>query len=178
MFVEIIKPIMKKISFLLCLFVAFTVYNCQNETLDDDLLGITDSNNPNNPSGSTEGLAGEWELISFTSTVSSVTNIAGADVESNVAIESTTTDYTMIFTNSTFTAEGSYTYNTDISTAGVNSSDSYTLEDVTGSGSYTTSGNTMTVSGAFYEFTYEGVEQPDLDADQTVQLELQIMETH
>jgi len=172
MFVEIIKPIMKKISFLLCLFVAFTVYNCQNETLDDDLLGITDSNNPNNPnnpSGSTEGLAGEWELISFTSTVSSVTNIAGADVESNVAIESTTTDYTMIFTNSTFTAEGSYTYNTDISTAGVNSSDSYTLEDVTGSGSYTTSGNTMTVSGAFYEFTYEGVEQPDLDADQTVQ---------
>ena len=172
MFVKTINSIMKKISFLLCLFVAFTIFNCQNETLDEDLLDITNPSTPGSPSGSTEGLVGEWELVSFTSTVNTLSNAAGTEIESNVDIESTTTDYTMIFEASTFSAAGSYEYNTDLTVAGTNMTDSYLLEDVTGSGSYTTNGNTMTVDGAFYEFTYEGVEQPDLDADQTVQFEI------
>ncbi|MGR7814081.1 hypothetical protein [Lacinutrix undariae] len=163
---------MKKISFLLCLFVAFTVFNCQNETLDEDLLDITNPGVSGNPSGSTEGLVGEWELVSFTSTVNTLSNAAGTEIESNVDIESTTTDYIMIFEASTFSAAGSYEYNTDLTVAGTNITDSYLLEDVTGSGSYTTSGNTMTVDGAFYEFTYEGIEQPELDADQTAQFEI------
>ncbi|WP_299129192.1 hypothetical protein [uncultured Winogradskyella sp.] len=140
---------MKKIVKLFCLFSLLTAFSCENEPLDDGIE--TGAIN-------TEGLIGAWDLVEFSSSLSTSTNFEGQIIASEVEIESTTVDYVVNFTASSFIANGSYSYVTDIVANGVEiSGEAYNLENVSGSGNYSTNGNEITIDGSFFEFEFEGM---------------------
>ena len=139
---------MKKLLALFCLFSLLTAFTCENEPLEDDF----DTSFENTD----DDLLGDWILVEFSSSISTVTDFAGQVIESDIDIESTTVDYTLNFTENNFTTNGSYSYVTDIVANGFEvTGEPYTLENVSGSGSYSTNGNEMTVDGSFFEFEFD-----------------------
>ena len=48
----------------------------------------------------------------------------------------------------------------------------YTLEDVTGTGNYSINGNEMTIDGAFFEFTFDGMDSSAFEEEQTVTFQI------
>jgi len=154
---------MKKILSLLCLFTLFFAFTCENEPLDFDAeTGGTDSD-----------LLGEWNLVEFDVQVSTSANFQGQDISSNIEVYSTTVDYTVNFTENNFTTNGSYSYVADVVANGMNiEGESYTLDNVSGSGSYSVTGNEITVDGSFFEFSFEGANFAEFDEEQTVMFQI------
>ena len=141
---------MKKFLALFCLFSLLTAFTCENEPLEDDFDTSFENTN--------DDLLGEWILVEFSSSIQTVTNFAGQVIESDIDIESTTVDYTLNFTANNFTTNGSYSYVADVVANGFEvSGEPYTLENVSGSGNYSTNGNEMTVDGQFFEFEFNGM---------------------
>ena len=151
---------------LFCLFSLLTAFTCENEPLDDiDDTGSTTTVETD--------LVGTWNLVEFDAILNTATTFEGLSFTSDIAIVSTDVDYVLVFTESAFTTNGSYSYNTDIEVDGASlGSDSYTINDVSGSGTYTTNGNEMTVDGAFYEFDVDGMDTSALGDAQTGEFEL------
>ncbi|MCB0398508.1 MAG: hypothetical protein KDD26_02600 [Winogradskyella sp.] len=154
---------MKKLSVLLCLFTLFFAFTCENEPLDFDAESSqTDTD-----------LIGDWILEEFNVQVSTTTDFQGQVISSDIDVYSTTVDYTLNFTESNFTTNGSYSYVADIVANGMNvEGEPYTLEDVSGSGSYSVNGNEMTIDGSFFEFSFEGMDFAELSGEQTATFEI------
>lgn len=154
---------MKKLSALLCLFTLFFAFTCENEPLDFDAeTGETDVE-----------LLGEWNLSEFTAEVSTSTEFQGQQISSDVEVYSTTVDYTLNFTESNFNTNGSYSYIASVTVNGTEvPQEPYTLTDVSGSGGYSVNGNEMTTDGAFFEFTFEGMDFSELDEGQTATFQI------
>lgn len=154
---------MKKLLSLLCLFTLFFAFTCENEPLDFDVeTGGTDSD-----------LLGEWNLVEFDVEVSTSTNFQGQEISSDIEVYSTTVDYTLNFTENNFTTNGSYSYVADIIANGMNiEGEPYTLENVSGSGSYSVNGNEITIDGSFFEFSFEGMDFAELNGEQTATFEI------
>ena len=155
---------MRKLSSLFCLFILLTAFTCEDEPLDFDV----------ETSETNVELIGAWDLVEFNVEMSSSTSVGGLEIASGAEIYSTTVDYTVNFSESNFTTNGSYSYVADIV---VNENEvqgePYTLENVSGSGNYTVNGNEMTVDGSFFEFTLEGMEDTSfLDGEQTATFQL------
>jgi len=152
---------MKKLLALFCLFSLLTAFTCENEPLEGDI--------ETNFENTDDDLLGEWSLVEFSSSISTVTDFSGQLIESDIDIESTTVDYTLNFTANNYTTSGSYSYVADVVANGFEvTGEPYTLENVSGSGSYSTNGNEMTVDGAFFEFELDGmVETGVFDEEQT-----------
>lgn len=152
---------MKKIVSLFCLFTLLTAFTCENEPLDNG-IDLTDSSNNN-------ALVGTWDLTDFDVTLGSTTSFSGESFITDIDIESTEENYVLNLTPSNFTTNGSYSYDTNIVVNGETfSSEPYTLENVSGSGSYSINGNEMTIDGSFFEFEFEGAEETSLSGEQTV----------
>ncbi|MUU79121.1 hypothetical protein [Winogradskyella endarachnes] len=158
---------MKKILALFCLFTLLTAFTCEDEPLDDGI------DSGSNTSDTNVALIGSWDLTDFSVILETSTEFNGESFTSNIDIQSTEEDYVLTFTESSFTTNGSYSYDTNIVFNGeTTQSEPYTLENVSGSGTYYTSGNLMTVDGSFYEFEYEGMDQSILDEEQTGTFEI------
>jgi len=152
---------MKKIVSLFCLFTLLTAFTCENEPLDNG-IDLTDSSYNN-------ALVGTWDLTDFDVTLGSTTSFSGESFITDIDIESTEENYVLNLTPSNFTTNGSYSYDTNIVVNGETfSSEPYTLENVSGSGSYSVNGNEMTIDGSFFEFEFEGAEETSLSGEQTV----------
>jgi len=151
---------MKKIGLLLSCFIILSAFTCENEPLDDGLDGFTD----NNPSSSS--IEGEWTLVSFDLSVNTVTDALGNVIETDIVVDSYDPNYNVVFTSNTFTTNGSYSYNTEVTVLGITTTDSYDMENVSGSGTYTTSGNEITVNGSFFEFTFDGIDDSIFNQDE------------
>lgn len=150
---------MKKIGLLLSCFILLSAFTCDNEPLEgdfDDGELITDP---------TLSIIGEWELVSFDVEMNNSTEFEGNTTETNLLVDSFNSDYNLVLTdNNTFTTNGSYSYNTEITISGQEAiNDSYDLENVSGSGTYITEGNQITTNGSFFEFTFEGIDDSILD---------------
>jgi hypothetical protein len=152
---------MKKLLALMCLFSLLTAFTCENESLDDNI--DTSSNTNNND------LIGSWNLLEFDASVSSSTSFQGQEFSSEVVILSTDVAYVLTFTQSNFNTEGGYSYTADIVANGMEfPGEPNTIDNVTGSGAYSTNGNEMTIDGSFFEFTFEGMDFSQLQGEQTV----------
>ncbi len=166
---------MKKFFALVCVFSLLTAFTCENEPLDDSLdassnndTGGGDNNGGGNTGGNAADLVGTWILDEFSAEASSDVDFGGQLISSDVDVYSTTVDYTVVFTDSDFTTNGSYSYVADVTANGMNfGSDEYTLDNVNGSGGYTVDGNEISTDGAFFEFTFEGMDDSLLDGPQT-----------
>ncbi|WP_299098211.1 hypothetical protein [uncultured Winogradskyella sp.] len=151
---------MKKLLSLFCLFTLLTAFTCEDEPIDDGI-----DSGPNNTN---VALIGTWDLTDFSVTLETSTDFNGQSFTSDIDIQSTEENYELTFTESNFTTSGNYTYDTSIVVNGeIAQSEPYTLENVSGSGTYTTSGNVMTVDGSFFEFEFEGMDDSALQGEQT-----------
>lgn len=153
---------MKKLLPLFCLFTLLTAFTCENEPLDGGFdLGENNNNNSE--------LIGTWELVDFDVTLVSSSTFGDQSFTSDIAITSTEEDYTLNFTQNTFTTSGNYTYDTQVAVNGDTvSTDAYSMESVNGNGTYSTVNNVMTVDGSFFDFEFEGMDQSALQGEQTV----------
>jgi len=153
---------MKKLLAFFCMFTLLTAFTCENEPLDENI--DTTFENTNN------SLIGVWNLVEFNSSVSTSTDFNGQVIASEIDLESTTVDYSVAFTESTFSTNGNYSYIVDIMSNGVGiDGEPYTLDNVSGSGNYVTNGNEMTIDGSFFEFEFEGnMDTSALEGVQTV----------
>lgn len=157
---------MKKLLSLFCLFTLLTAFTCENEPLDSDVDLETGDTNID--------LIGTWDLVEFSTTLGNEMDFAGQIITSDLDVYSTETNYILEFTANTFTTNGNYSYNASVVVDGVEfSNEPYTLDNVSGSGSYSTNGNEMTVDGQFFEFSFEGeMDSSALEGEQTATFEL------
>ncbi|MBC3845794.1 hypothetical protein H8K90_05350 [Winogradskyella echinorum] len=157
---------MKKLLSLFCLFTLLTAFTCENEPLDSDVDLETGDTNLD--------LIGTWDLVEFSTTLGNEMDFAGQIITSDLDVYSTETNYILEFTANTFTTNGNYSYNASVVVDGVEfSNEPYTLDNVSGNGSYSTNGNEMTVDGQFFEFSFEGeMDSSALEGEQTATFEL------
>ncbi|MBO3115281.1 hypothetical protein J4050_00890 [Winogradskyella sp. DF17] len=157
---------MKRVVALFSLFALLTAFTCENEPLDDDI--IIDNGGEINTD-----ILGVWNLVEFDVETSTTTNFNGTEVSSDVQIFSTSADYTVNFTESTFTTNGGYSYSSLVIVNGMEiPNDPVTLTNVSGNGTYGVSGNEMTVNGQFFEFSLDGVDSSVFGEDQTLQFQI------
>ncbi|MDB9782133.1 hypothetical protein OAE03_00795 [Winogradskyella sp.] len=156
---------MKKLLAFLCLFSLLTAFTCENEPLDfdaDTSVGGTDIE-----------LFGEWNLSEFTVDLTTTTDFQGQTISSVIVVNSTATDYALNFIGNNFTTNGNYSYVANIVVNGAEvSNELYTLNNVMGSGTYSTSGNVMTIDGSFFEFDFQGADTSTLDGPQTATFQI------
>ncbi|NRB83567.1 MAG: hypothetical protein HRU49_07310 [Winogradskyella sp.] len=156
---------MKKSLALMCLFSLLTAFTCENESLDDNI--DTSSNTNNND------LMGSWNLLELEASVSSSISFQGQELSSEVYILSTDVAYVLSFTQSNFSTEGGYSYTADIVANGMEfPGESYTIDNVMGSGAYSTNGNEMTIDGSFFEFSFEDIDFSQLQGEQTLNFQI------
>lgn len=157
---------MKKLLSLFCLFSLLTAFTCENEALDDGIESDTNNN-------SNIALIGTWSLEDFNVTLNTTTSFGGEEISSDIAIVSTEENYIVEFTQNAYTTNGNYTYDTNIIFNGeAMSADSYTLDNVSGGGTYSTNGNVMTINGSFFEFEFEGMDDSALQGEQTIDYQI------
>lgn len=155
----------------LSLLILLSGFTCENEPLDGEFEAVeTNNNNANNDNNS--NLIGTWNLVSLDLDMTSSFDPGTGMIITDLIVESTEADYQVNFTATNFNTEGSYTYNTQIETAGMVLNDSYTMENVSGSGTYYTDGSEIITQGSFFEFTFEGIDDSIFDDEQTATYEI------
>ncbi|NRA91272.1 MAG: hypothetical protein HRU26_01070 [Psychroserpens sp.] len=148
---------MKKLTGLFALFVLFTAFQCENESIDQDVENENNNNNVVVENESNADLIGDWLLLNMEADIVSETNFQGFDFTSEFQVAINESDYVVTFDESNYYVAGDYTVDISTTVNGETSSytDSYT--NVDGSGVYSTSGNVMTVDGTFVEFDFDGM---------------------
>ena len=132
-----------------------TFYSCENEPLDG--FDFTNENS----------LLGTWTMASFNATVNTTTDFAGTIIESDFVIESENPNYDLTFLPSTFTTSGSYGYVANITVNGQTSTQNLSVDNVAGSGNYTTNGSEITTDGSFVSYEFQGMDLSDVAGEQT-----------
>lgn len=145
MFVKTNPYHMKKLGYLLSLFILLSAFTCEDEPIDSNI-------NPNANNNSNE-LVGQWRALEFSGTSHIESEIMGISINQDMEFEGANMDYILTLDGSNFSAEGDYdvvsTTTMDGQTFGPSTQ---SMTNVTGGGTYTTSGNTITLDGALYEF--------------------------
>ncbi|TYB79852.1 hypothetical protein [Bizionia myxarmorum] len=163
------KQYLKSISILTLsvFFMAFTA--CDNEPIDSGLNTANENNDTNNP-GSLSSFVGDWEIVSFETETSTEIVIMGETTATRNEIVGVDMDYIVSFTETAFQTSGDYSMHLVTTLNGVEFQDvTEVYENVSGSGTYTTSGNTLTVDGSFFEFEFDDVDMSESGGAQTVQ---------
>ncbi|WP_435412536.1 hypothetical protein [Psychroserpens mesophilus] len=161
---------MKKLSILFSLFVLLTAFTCENEALDSDLINQEIENNDNNNNNSS--LIGSWVLVDMNADIIAESSFQGIEFSSQFSVEISDSDYVLVFEASDYTVSGDYelivssTFQNETTTY----TDSYT--NVEGLGTYSTSGNIMTVDGSFIEFDFDGMPMEVDQGEQSVEYSL------
>lgn len=126
-----------KFSFLLLLSLALVSISCG----DDDSSEME---------GATQ-LVGTWKAESLTGSASTSIEIVGETTTTIATFNGKDLDYTVDFSSTSFMTEGSYAVDLEVTVMGQSSSSSDSYDNVMGSGTYTTSGDTIFVAGQFFD---------------------------
>ncbi|MFK7782270.1 hypothetical protein [Psychroserpens sp.] len=164
---------MKKLGFLCCLFVLLTAFTCENESIDSDLLNQEfQDNDDDNESDDNTSLLGDWELIEFSSDITTESDVNGVVFDSNFVSEAIDSDYILTFEQSTYSVSGDYDLVTTSTFDGETTTYTDSYNNVNGSGIYSTNGNIMTVDGTFVEFDVDGMPQDTAGEEQMAEFDL------
>ena len=118
-------------------------------------------------------LVGTWEVQSFSFDIETVTSLSGIETTVTTSGSGSNLDYNLEFMESTFVTSGSYSYSVASDLNGVTTSQiNESVSDVSGSGTYSTSGNEITLNGSFFEFTFDGIDLSALVGEQTANYEI------
>ncbi|WMI67171.1 hypothetical protein [Mangrovimonas sp. YM274] len=153
-----------KLTNLFALAILLSAFTCENEPLDSEISGV-DGNNTGNSGAS---LVGDWTTVSFNATMNTSTGMGGMNMEVDAAMEGVNMDYIVTFTNNTFSTNGSYDIETDLTVNGMdNGTTTSSLSDVNGTGNYSTSGNTITFDGSLFDLEVDGIDTSALGEAQS-----------
>jgi len=137
------------------LFFVFVLILCLSACGDDEDSTSTD-------------LVGTWAVETFDVNIENSVEVLGITTSIVTDIESTIVDYEISFTASDFTTEGGYSYDiTSLSNGIAISETTETVSNVSGTGTYTTSGDEIIINGSFFEFESAGVDFSALQGEQT-----------
>lgn len=121
----------------------------------------------------TTSLVGTWTAVSFSADVQSTTTFSGNSITSSSVITGSDFNYDVTFTETAFTTSGSYTQNSTISVTG--QAEQTIISEVTGvsgSGSYTTTAEEITLNGSFYDLELNGMPVQAEGQEQTASYEI------
>jgi hypothetical protein len=104
----------------------------------------------------TVSLVGSWSAQSFEANVVAITSAPGVNLTSTSAITATELDYNLTFSETEFTTSGSYTVNNVFSFNGTEQTFVSAVNDVMGSGTYTSTENEIQVSNSFFSLDING----------------------
>lgn len=124
-----------------------------------------DDDNSNND------LVGSWTLIDYESSGSSITSFIGITTETGFQAEGDNYNYVVNFDDDgTYTIEGSFDVELSFTVDGNPDpgSQTITITDAMGSGTYSVSGNTMRVEGDFVSANVSGTTTTDPGAPQDI----------
>jgi hypothetical protein len=150
--------IMKKITSLLSFLVLFTAFTCDNEPLDTDIVNTESSSDTGSNTNSAD-LIGEWTLVDLEVDGTTSTEALGMSIDTDFTGHAANPDFNLVFTQTNYTTSGSYDYVMQTEVLGVTNTNIYSMDDISGTGSYTTNGNEITFSGQFMELTIDGVDE-------------------
>jgi len=118
-------------------------------------------------------LEGTWKVKSLIADTKTTSEGAGISISSEALIEGQNMNYEVTFEETTWTTSGDYSLSYDFKVDGMEVPlDDVTLSDVSGNGSYSTDGNIMTISGAFFEFEIQGMDFSELNSEQMTEYEI------
>ncbi|EDP95300.1 hypothetical protein U8527_15885 [Kordia algicida OT-1] len=161
---------MKKLSFLLVIFISLTAFTCENEALDDGVEEAivenpTNPNNPTNPSDPSNpsdptSIVGTWSAVSLDAGTESSVTVGDLTTSATSVITGENLDYTVTFTdNETFSTQGNYDITYTVTTPDETATSTQNYTNVSGTGTYEITGaNMMTVGGAFYDLQVDGLD--------------------
>ncbi|WP_298512934.1 hypothetical protein [uncultured Kordia sp.] len=151
---------MKKASLLLLIFISLTAFTCENEALDPETEETANANNNNNNNtDDPTSIIGTWQAVSFSANAEISVDVAGLPT-TMMQSSGSNLNYTVTFnSDNTFATEGSYDVTSTVSVADITQTNTSSVTDVMGDGTYEiTSNNTMTISGAFYDLQVDGID--------------------
>ena len=124
------------------------------------LLSLTFIACNDDDNASPENLAGtSWKAVEFEATIESTANAGGTEIKTISTAAGSNFDYSLSFADITYSTEGSYDIDTEVSSNGaVISSDQSSYKEVKGNGGYTISGDTITVVGTFFNLEVNGID--------------------
>jgi len=126
-----------------------------------------------NDEASPENLIGTWEASEFVADVETTVNTGGMSITSATSVAGSNFDYELEFKEVSYATSGAYDVATEVSSDGrviSNTNDSY--KNVVGEGSYTASGDTITINGNFFEFKINGFSANQFQASSVAKYEI------
>lgn len=118
-------------------------------------------------------LEGTWKAISFNADVESTTEFSGTTTSSQSVITGNDLNYELNLNDPNWTTSGDYGYNVNTTVDGQTLQDEdLAVSNVSGSGTYSVSGNMMTINGSFFEFEFNGMTMTSMSDSQTVEFEI------
>ncbi|MEL6866848.1 MAG: hypothetical protein AAFP19_20660 [Bacteroidota bacterium] len=116
-----------------------------------------------------ESLVGTWVVKSLDVTLESTTDAGGTTIESNSTLTGSNLDYTLeLKDDDTFTTSGGYDIESNTTITGFPSTNqTFSYSNVSGNGTYTDNGGSVTIDGALYVFEVDGVEYGEGSGPQT-----------
>ncbi|KPM30415.1 Hypothetical protein I595_3436 [Croceitalea dokdonensis DOKDO 023] len=149
---------MKPLKYLLLTCLIATFISCDN---DEDTTAAV------NP----ESIVGTWSLSALEADVNLTSSFANLPISSNTRSVGENFDYTVVFTENTYTAEGSY----DIVTTGtVNGlpidTDRQTITDASETGTYSLSNGSIEFGGELFDLASSELELGEFTGDQALNI--------
>ncbi len=134
-----------RITYFLALLLTVSMISCGEEE-DDNMMSTSNS-----------ALAGTWKAQSFGGSVNTSSEFGGMAVTTMANIDGKNLDYTLNMTDDSFTTNGSYDIDISLIAQGMTTMTSDQYTNVSGDGTYTSSGNQLMITGQFFELEVNGV---------------------
>ncbi len=142
------------------LFLAFALFCSLASCGNDDDMNIS------------EDIQGTWSVISFVAETQTSTTVNDQTFTGTSNIEGSNLDYDVTFAVDNFTTNGSYDISSTTTTSGTTQTFNQSYTNVTGVGTYSTSGNVMTIDGTFFEIEVDGFDESLINGEQMTNFEI------
>lgn len=145
-----------KLSQICLIFISFFMVACGG---DDDGL---------NPDAT---LIGTWEAQSFTSALEVSTDFSDSTTETTINLESSNLNYSVTFSETNFSTEGSYDLKGEIIRDGTTNTVIQSHPNISRNGDYRVDGDKITHTDVLFLLDIDGVLETDLQGETTVTIE-------
>lgn len=148
---------MKPFKLLLAVFTLIFFNSCS----EDDSTTPVDS----------ESLLGTWTVISLNADSDVNTNLLQIPIQTSTTTVGENINYDVTFTETEYTVMGGYDLITTGTINGISSDfDPVSITDISETGTYTLSGNNITIDGNLYEFEADGISLSETSEQQVAQI--------
>lgn len=118
-----------------------------------------------------ETIKGDWKAQSFVLEGSSKATAGGVEVETTFKYTGKDIDYTLSFTDTNFSTNGSYSYEGFIKVNNVEVDQNHTLNSIMSNGTYSIEGDSITFNGSLFSFEVDDQDFSNVGVSQSAYIE-------